>query len=80
MHKEGNKQCFIQMINIWRMLTVKLTYFLFDRLQRTLTHRINMATIITGTICNIRRSIDDWRVIGTCFDGLVYKYVVRQKH
>jgi len=51
-----------------------------DRLQRTLTHRINMATIITGTICNIRRSIDDWRVIGTRFDGLVYKYVVRQKH
>ena len=29
-----------------------------------------MATMKTGTICNIRGSYDDWSVIGTRFDGL----------
>jgi len=32
-----------------------------------------MATMKTGTICNIRDSNDDWRVIGTRFDGLVFR-------
>jgi len=27
----------------------------------------------TGTICNIRGSIDDWRLIETGFDGLVFR-------
>ena len=31
-----------------------------------------MATMKTGTICNIRGSNDDWRVIGARFDGLVF--------
>ena len=32
-----------------------------------------MATIKTDTICNIRGYYDDWRVIGTRFDGLVFR-------
>jgi len=32
-----------------------------------------MATMKTGTICNIRGSYDDWRVIGIRFDGLVFR-------
>ena len=32
-----------------------------------------MATMKTGTICNIHGSYDDWRVIGTRFDGLVFR-------
>ena len=32
-----------------------------------------MATMKTGTICNIRGSNDDWSVIGTRFDGLVFR-------
>jgi len=54
-------------------IVVKLTYFRFDRLRSTKTHRFNMATIKTSMICNIRGSNDDWRVIGTCFDGLVFR-------
>jgi len=53
-------------------IVVKLTYFRFDRLRSTKTHRFNMATIKTSMICNIRGSNDDWRVIGTCFDALVF--------
>jgi len=30
-----------------------------------------MATMKAGTICHIRGSYDDWRVIVTRFDGLV---------
>jgi len=54
-------------------LVVKLTYFRFDRLRITKTHIIIMATMITGTICNIHGPNDDWRVIGTRFDGLVFR-------
>ena len=54
-------------------IIVKLTYFRFDRLRITQTHIIIMATMKTGTICNIRGSNDDWRVIGTRFDGLVFR-------
>jgi len=36
-----------------------------------------MAAFKTGTICQIRSSTDDWRVIGTQFDGLVNKYSVK---
>ena len=32
-----------------------------------------MATTKTGTICNIRGSYDDWRVIVAWFDGLVVR-------
>ena len=32
-----------------------------------------MATMKTGTIWNIRRSYDNWRFIGTRFDGLVVR-------
>ena len=32
-----------------------------------------MATMKTVPICNIRRSYDDWKVIGTRFDGLVFR-------
>jgi len=32
-----------------------------------------MATIKTGTVCNIRGSYEDWTVIGTRFDGLVFR-------
>jgi len=53
-------------------IVVKLTYFQFDRLRSTKTHILMMATMKTGTICNIRDSYDDWRVIGTRFDGLVF--------
>jgi len=31
-----------------------------------------MATMKTGTICNIRGSNEDWRVIGRRFDDLVF--------
>ena len=31
-----------------------------------------MATMKAGTICHIRGSYDDWRVIVTSFDGLVF--------
>ena len=34
---------------------------------------IIMATMKTGTICNFRGSYDDCRVIGTRFDGLVFR-------
>ena len=54
-------------------IVVKLTYFQFDRLQSTKTHIIIMATMKTGPICNIRGSNDDWRVIWTRFDGLVFQ-------
>ena len=37
------------------------------------TYIIIMATMKTGTICNIRGSNDNWRVIGTRFDGLVVR-------
>jgi len=53
-------------------IVVKLTYFRFDSLGSTKTHIIIMATMKTGTICNIRGSYDDWRVWGTRFDGLVF--------
>jgi len=33
-----------------------------------------MATMKNVTICNICGSNDDWRVIGTYFDGLFHKY------
>jgi len=46
-------------------IVVKLTYFRFDRLRSTKTHIIIMATMETGTICNICGSNDDWRVIET---------------
>ena len=46
-------------------IVVKLTFFRFDRLGSTKTHIITMATMKTGMICNIRGTIDDWRVIGT---------------
>jgi len=39
-----------------------------DKVQKT--HIIIMATMKTGTICNIPDSNDDWRVIGIRFDGL----------
>jgi len=32
-----------------------------------------MATMKTSPICNIRGSYDDWRVLGTRFDGLVFR-------
>jgi len=32
-----------------------------------------MATMKTGTICNIRGSYDDWSVIATRFDDLVFR-------
>ena len=40
---------------------------------KSTTHIIIMATLKTGTICNIRGFNDDWRVIGTHFDGLVFR-------
>ena len=52
-------------------IVVKLTYFRFDRLR--ILHIINMATMKTSPICNIRGSYDDWRVLGTRFDGLVFR-------
>ena len=54
-------------------IVVKLTYFRYDRLRSTKTHRIIMATMKTGMICHIRGSSDDVRVIGTRFDGLVFR-------
>jgi len=53
-------------------IVVKLTYFRFGRLRSTKTH-VTMATMKTGTICYIRGSNDDWRVIGTRYDGLVFR-------
>ena len=52
---------------------VKLTYFRYARLRSTNTHSIIMATMITGMICHIRGSNDDCRVIGTRFDGQVFR-------
>jgi len=52
---------------------VKLTHFRFDRLQTTKTHIIIMATMKAAGFANIRGSYDDWRVIGTRFDGLVFR-------
>jgi len=60
-------------------IVVKLTYFRFDRLRSTNTHIIIMATMETGTICNIRGSNDDWRVIGKHFDGLVFRMFLSEK-
>ena len=54
-------------------IVAKLTYFRFDRLRSTNAHRINMATMKTGTSCNIRGSNDEWRVIETRFDVLVFR-------
>ena len=48
-------------------IVVKLTYFQFDCLLCTQTHTIIMATM------NILGSYYDCRVIGTCFDGLVFR-------
>jgi len=53
----------------WCKHSSKLIYFRFDNLQSTKTHIIIMATMKTGTICNTCGSNDDWRVIGTRFDG-----------
>ena len=54
-------------------IVVELTYFRYDRLRSTKTHRIIMATMKTGMICHIRGSNDDCSVIGTRFDGLVFQ-------
>ena len=54
-------------------LVVKLTYFRYDRLRSTKTHIIIMANMKTGMICHIRGSNDECRVIGTRFDGLVFR-------
>ena len=54
-------------------IVVKLTYYRFDRLRSKKTHIIIMVNMKTGTICNIRASNDDWKVIGTHFDGLVFR-------
>ena len=54
-------------------IVVKLTNFRIDPLRSIKTHIVIVATMNTGTICNIRGSYDDWRVIGTHFDGLVFR-------
>ena len=54
-------------------IVLKLIYFRYDRLRSTKTHRTIMATMKTGIICHIRGSNDDCRVIGTRFDGLVFR-------
>ena len=54
-------------------IVVKRTYFRYDRLRSTNIHRIIMATMKTDMICHIRGSNDDCRVIGTRFDGLVFR-------
>ena len=59
-------------------MVVKLTYFWFDCLRSTKTHIIIMATMKTGMICTIRCSYDDCRVIGTRFDGLVFRTFLSQ--
>jgi len=48
-------------------IVVKLTYFWFDRLWSTKTHNHH------GHHENIHGSYDGWRVIGTRFDGLVFR-------
>ena len=55
------------------VVVVKLTYFRYDRLRSTHTHRIIMATMKTGMICYIRGSNDDYGVIETRFDRLVLR-------
>jgi len=54
-------------------IVVKLTYFRYDRLRSTKTHRTIMTTMKTGIICLIRGSNDECRVIGTRFDGQVFR-------
>ena len=54
-------------------IVVKLTFFRFDLLRSKNTHIIIMATMKTDTISNIRGSNDDWKVIETHFDGLVFR-------